>query len=491
MFPTIILLSPKYQISLMEVDMFIGRDTEMALLEELYGSEAFALLVLYGRRRVGKTSILMEFSKRHSVIFYAAQIKNDALNLTDFSKILQMHFSGSFFGTFSDWEAAFNYLTTQATSRRTTLIIDEFPYIAEANASITSILQHMIDHIWKEKNLFVILCGSSVSFMEHEVIGAKSPLYGRSTNTLELTGFDYLMSSEFYPAYSYEQKLLAYGILGGIPSYLDAFKDSMSIAQNISKSILQMGSFLRDEPQNLLKMELREPAIYNSIFEAIATGASRLNDIAQKIHEEQTKCSKYIKTLMRLKFVEKVTPCGTKESSKKTIYQITDNFFQFWYHFMFTNRSYYEILGESDASEEILEGLPEYMGPVFEKICSQYLIRLAKLRKLPFVPYSMGRWWGSNPKTRKEDDIDILVLDKQERSAIFCECKFRRKSFAMNEYQDFINATTLISKPVNRYYYVFSRSGFTEAVISHAHDDGVVLIGLDDLFNVDRPLSTH
>jgi len=465
--------------------MFIGREKELALLETLHTSDKFEYLVLYGRRRVGKTSLLKEFSKDHPVIFYSAQAKNDSLNLSDFSKALQMHFSGSFFGTFSDWSAAFTYLTSQLSDKRTTLIIDEFPFIAEVNQTIKSMLQHVIDHDWKKKNLMLILCGSSVSFMETEVMGAKSPLYGRSTSNLELTSFDYLASASFFPHYTNEEKLLSYGILGGIPCYLEAFSDKSTIAQNISRSILRMGSFLKDETQNLLKMELREPAVYNSIFEAIATGSSRLNDIAQKIHEAPTKCSKYIKTLKDMKLIHKLTPCGEKDSSKKTIYQIEDNFFLFWYHFIFPNKSYYELLGDDGSALEIHEQLSPYMGHVFEKICAQYLIRLAKQRRLPFVPHTIGRWWGSDPRTRKEDDIDILALDKSGQSAIFCECKYRSKPFAMDEYHDFLNATAILTKPVNRFYYLFSKSGFTEAVRTKAPHDSVKLVGLDDLFLFD------
>lgn len=464
--------------------MFIGRKKELALLETLHASDTFEYLVLYGRKRIGKTSLLKEFSKNHPVIFYSAQAKNDRLNLSDFSKALQMRFSGSFLGAFSDWEAAFNYLTSQLSNKRITVIIDEFPFIAEANQTIKSILQHAIDHNWKEKNLFLILCGSSVDFMETEVMGAKSPLYGRSTSRLELIGFDYLESASFFPNYTNEEKLLSYGILGGIPCYLEAFSDKLTIAQNISGSILRMGSFLTDETQNLLKMELREPAVYNSILEAIATGSSRLNDIAQKIHEEQTKCSKYIKTLKNMKLVDKLTPCGEKDSSKKTIYQITDNFFLFWYHFIFANKSYYELLGDDEAAQEIHGNLSDYMGHVFEKICTQYLIRLAKQKKLPFIPHTIGRWWGNNPKTRKEDDIDILALDKHEQSAIFCECTYRNKPFGMDEYKDFLNATAIFTKPVNRFYCLFSKSGFTEPVKTLAHETEVKLVGLDDLFMV-------
>ena len=464
--------------------MFIGREKELALLESLYASDTFEYLVLYGRRRVGKTSLLLEFSRNHPVIFYAAQAKNDSLNLSDFSKAVQQYFSGSSFGTFSDWQTALKFISSQPSEQRITLIIDEFPFIAESNESIKSILQHTIDHDWKHKNIFLLLCGSSVSFMASDVMGARSPLYGRSTSNLELTGFDYLESSSFFPDYTYEDKLLSYGILGGIPCYLAAFSDKVSIEQNIAGSILRMGSFLQYETQNLLKMELREPSVYNSIFEAIATGSSRLNDIAMKVHEPQTKCAKYIRVLKEMKLIDKVTPSGEKDSSRKTIYQIADNFFLFWFHFIFANKSYFDLLGEQNAAREIVGHLPEYMGHVFEKVCTEYLIRQARLGKLPFVPHSMGRWWGGNPRTRKQEAIDILAFDSSRESAIFCECKFRTRVFATDEYQAFLDAAAIIRKPVNRWYYLFSKSGFTEAVQERAQQDGVVLIGMEELFRV-------
>ncbi|WP_319757081.1 ATP-binding protein [uncultured Sphaerochaeta sp.] len=462
--------------------MFIGREKELGLLEELHASGTFEYLVLYGRRRVGKTSLLNEFSKKRNVIFYSAQAKNDRLNLSDFSKTLQLHFSGSSYGAFEDWNAAFSYVFDQASEERVTLIIDEFPYIAEENPSIKSILQHAIDKKWKHKNIFLILCGSSISFMESEVMGAKSPLYGRATSSLELQCFNYIESARFFPNYSIEEKLLCYGILGGVPCYLAAFNDKKTITKNIEKNILRTGSFLKEETQNLLKMELREPGVYNSIFEAIATGASRLNEIAQKIHEEQTKCSKYIKTLKNMRLVDKVTPSGEKDSSKKSIYQISDNFFLFWYHFIFSNKSYYELLGDEEAAQEIVEHLSHYMGSVFENICMQYLTILAKQRKLPFVPHTMGRWWGGNPNTKKEDDIDILAFDAHKRSAILCECKYRNKLFGMDEYKDFLRSAKLFHHLENRYYYLFSKSGFTDEVKANAQREGITLVALEDLF---------
>lgn len=462
--------------------MFIGREKELAILEELYMSSSFEFLVLYGRRRVGKTSLLVEFMKKHKVIFFSAQEKNNALNLQDFSKCVQTYFDGMSFASFADWEQAFNYVSQKAQNEKTVLIIDEFPFIASEYPAIKSILQHTIDHVWSKKNIMLVLCGSSISFMENEIMGYKSPLYGRSTMQLELKAFDYLESSLFFPDYSLEDKLLTYGILGGIPCYLASFDNNRPLKWNIARNILRTGAFLQNEPQLLLKMELREPNVYNSIFEAIASGASRLNDISMKIHEESYKCSKYIDTLRNLKLIEKLTPCGESESSKKSLYAIKDNFYSFWYHFVFANKTYYELLGEEASAEQIMQGMSDYMGKIFEQICMQYMLRQARAGQLPFVPKDIGRWWGNNPKKRSQDDMDILCLNYDGTAAIFCECKFRNEPFDMKQYDDLFAAADIFKKPKERYYYIFSKGGFNASVQEQAAKDGVKLVGLQELF---------
>lgn len=464
--------------------MFIGREKELRLLNELYKSNKFEFLVLYGRRRVGKTFLLREFASSYKCIFFSAQEKNDRLNLEDFSRTVLSHFGEEYLGVFQSWETVFSYIGKQNMEEKLVLIIDEFPFMASENPSIKSMLQHIIDHVWREKNILLILCGSSVSFMENEVMGYKSPLYGRSTAQLELRPFDYFESAKFFPDYSNIDKLLAYGILGGIPCYLQAFSDQYSVTKNIEKQILRTGSFLKDEPQLLLKMELREPTIYNSIFEAISNGASRMNDISQKIHEESFKCSKYLSTLQNIKLVKKIVPCGEKETSRKTIYRIADNFYSFWYHFVFANKSYYEMLGEEEAAEEIMlpENISRYMGGIFEVICKEYMIRLAKKRKLPFVPAYIEKWWGNNSVRKAEDDIDILLMDQKQEKRILCECKFKNEAFGREEYETLKSRASIFPDGKEFYFYVFSKSGFTSWVEEAARQDGVILIEIDNLF---------
>ncbi|MBD5518353.1 MAG: ATP-binding protein, partial [Lachnospiraceae bacterium] len=411
----------------------IGRKKEMNQLEQMYSNMRFEFMVMYGRRRIGKTTILQEFSKMHKTIFFSAQEKNDTLNLQDFSRLVQEYFDGNFIANFENWEDALNYFGRKAQDQRSVLIIDEFPFLAATNPSIKSILQHKIDHDWKERNIFLILCGSSVSFMLNDVMGYKSPLYGRCTGSMEVLPFDYLESAEFFPNYSEEEKLIAYGMLGGVPRYLNAFNPKRSLKENLISEILTDGAFLNDEPQALLRMELREPAVYNSILEAVANGCNRVVEIADRIHEEKSKCSKYMLTLQTLRLLEKHIPCGESDSSKKGIYEVTDHFYKFWYRYVFSNRSYYNMLGLDKAADEIMGEISDYMGPVFEDICRQYLIRQAQAERLPFVPYVIGRWWGNNPVIKEQDDVDLLALDRKRERGIFVECKFRNRPMAMDE----------------------------------------------------------
>lgn len=466
--------------------MILCRDKEISLLNRLFDSNKFEFLVLYGRRRVGKTTLLKEFARTHKVIFYSAREKNDALNLHDFSVAVETAIEGKYYSDFANWEIALEYISDAIDKHeeKLVLIIDEFPFIAQENPSIKSSIQHIIDHVWQDKKFMLVLCGSSVSFMEEDVLGYKSPLYGRSTRKLELKAFDYYDSAFFLENYTAEEKLIAYGILGGIPSYLKSFDTTLTIEQNVALNILPEDAFLNEEPQTLLKMEVNSPAVYNSILESIAQGASKLNDISLKARLVNTTCNKYMGTLKLLRLVNKLTPCGENEQTKKTIYKITDNYLCFWYKYLFRFKSYYDIIGCEDAAKSIMDDISNYMGGAFENICQQYMLRMAMAKKLPFAPVSIGKWWGNNPQKKKQDDIDVLCLDITGQKAIFCECKFRNQPFDIKEYDDLISASNIFSQVNEKYYYIFTKGGFTPAVKELAKNKNVVLVCLEDLFKI-------
>lgn len=465
----------------------IGRDYELNYLNELYSSNKFEFLVLYGRRRIGKTTLLTEFAKEHNCLYFLSQEKNTTLNLKEFSSLVKEYFNMDYIPQAEDWSQMINILNehieiklNKNPNKKVCIIIDEFPFLAKEYPTIKSILQHTIDHKWHNKNVMLILCGSSVSFMINEVLGYSSPLYGRRTANIELKPLNYLEAAKFYPNYSNIDKLTAYLILGGIPYYLQTFNDKFSIKDNISKNIFETACLLKEEPLLLLKQEFREPNIYNSIIQAIATGASKFNEISQKANEETSKCAIYIKNLQEVRIVNKILPYGENVNSKKSIYTLSDPFFRFWYKYVFSNSSLLSILGAKEYTNKIYNNIPSILGGAFEEVCTQYLIIQAQKGQLPFIPNGIGKWWGNNPIKKSQDDVDIMGIN--EDNGIFCECKFRNEQFNLQEFNDLISASEIFSNLKNKYYYIFVKSGYTQAVLDESKKYNIKLLTIDDLF---------
>ena len=381
--------------------MFIGRQKELEELQRLYGKDRFQLFVLYGRRRVGKTSLLKEFCRNKDAIFFSAELSNSKANLEKFSQMVFQHYGDERQEPFSSWRSALLYIGDRHTKSRLVLVIDEFPYLAEGDPSILSEFQHIIDHRLQESGLFMILCGSYMGFMEREVLGDKSPLFGRRTGQLQLRPFDYLTSAKFMEGFSLEEKLTFYGAFGGTPLYLRQIDTAKSFKENIVDTFLFPTSYLYEEPMFLLREELQQLGTYNAIIEAIASGASKANEISSRTGEDTAKCLKYIKSLRDLGILYKEAPFGEKDSSRRTLYGISDFLFRFWYRYVFSNRT----LLEADAQEivwrrKIEPDYSTYMGLVFERVCREYLLRMNGLGRLPILFTDVGRWWGTDSITK-------------------------------------------------------------------------------------------
>lgn len=460
--------------------MFIGREDEINDLNKLYNSDKFEFAVMYGRRRIGKTTLLSHFCEDKESIFYVAEEHNDKFCLNNFSKIILKHFNMTgFINDFDDWEMAFKFIGKQAENKRIVLVIDEFPYIAYANKSIPSILQNVIDHYLKDTKLFLIICGSSMSFMEKEVLSYKSPLFGRKTAQIKLEAFDFFTASKFFPKYSLEEKVLCYGLLGGVPQYLEKFDDSLSIEENIKESFLNKSSYFYDEPRNLLKQELREPQFYNTIIEVIAKGSSKLNQIATKVGESTDKCSKYINNLIELGILKKEIPVGEKPNSRKTIYSVNDSMFKFWYKFVFGNSELIEQRKVDYLYENIISPyLSDYLGDTFEEISIQYMRKYNTTDKLPLIFHSIGRWWGNNPIKKREEEIDIIC--KNDNAILFGECKWRNEGITMSVINLLIEKSTMFNCE-NKYYIFFSKVEFNKEVIEYSKlNSNIFLVSLKD-----------
>ena len=452
--------------------MFIGRERELLILNSRYSSEKFEFAVIYGRRRVGKTALINEFCKDKKAIFFTGVETNESQNLENLStSIVEYNTTMPKGAKFSSFQLALEYIFELAKTERIILVLDEYPYVARASKSLTSTLQYLIDKNKEKSKLFLILCGSSMSYMEDEVLAYKSPLYGRRTAQLKVEPFDFFESSLFFKKFSNEDKALAYGMIGGTPQYLLQINENVSIEQNIKEMFLNQSSFLFEEPNNLLKQEVREPSIYNAIITAIATGCTKLNEIANRILEETSVCSMYIKNLLNLGLVKKETPYGEK-SSRKTLYFIEDNMFCFWYRFILENMALISRGAIDLAYAHIAPELSTYMGAIFEQICAQYLWKLLLAGKSPVRFKDLGRWWGTNPKTKAQEEIDIMG-EQDKNTALFAECKWTNEKVDLGVLETLVKRSELFNYKT-KYYYLFSKSGFTKGCADRAKKMGNV-----------------
>ena len=473
------------------MSQFYCREDELRKLNKRYAGDKFECIVIYGRRRVGKTALINEFCKDKPTIFFSALNTTGKENLEALSKSI-MSFERPDMESapeFRSYDAALDELTALSKEKRIVFVIDEYPYLAKAKPAISAMLQHIIDHKWTESKMYLILCGSSMSFMESQVLGKESPLYGRRTGQFKIEPLDYKETAVFHPNLSAEDNSLIYGITGGVPHYINKLDVRDSVDEALLDNFFDRSSYLYEEPGNLLKQELREPAIYNAIIKAIAEGASRMNDIKMKVGEENSVVAKYLKTLIDLGIVKKETPI-TEKPGKKTIYLLADNFFRFWYAFVFTNYSELEG-GDVDGVYEyaIAPQLHEFAASVFEDICREYVREMQKANALPFRYSQMGRWWGKTTVRRKDDkrevqetEIDILAVSKHATQYLVGECKFKNKPFRYSEYLDTIAKLSPQKEKSEFYYYLFSESGFDDKILEEAANaENITLCNLSDI----------
>lgn len=461
--------------------MFIGRKTELQQLNTLYKQDKFQCVIIYGRRRVGKTTLINEFIKDKDAVYFTGIESTAKDNLENFSRSIAALNNANTDNApvYKDFRSALTEIDAIAKSKKIVLVIDEYPYLARSYRPISSLLQELIDTKFKNNaNLFIILCGSSMSFMEKQVLGYQSPLYGRRTAQFHIRPFTFYEAAAYYKNFSNEDLAVVYGITGGIPLYMSFITDTLSLKDNIINTFLMPSGYMYEEPFNLLNQELREPAMYNAIIRAVATGSSRISEIASKVGIENAAATSYIDKLIELGIIEKEVPAGTAGKSRKSIYGIKDGMFRFWYKFIPENNILVQRNMPEAAWTNIKPHINEYMGKVFENICADYL--LENYTNLPVQFQNFGRWWGNNPKMKREEEIDIVAASNDK--AILCECKWRNEKTDKDVLEILLERRKLLPWFNECYYYIFSKSGFTAACQQLANEnDKVKLITYKDM----------
>lgn len=439
--------------------VFVGREKELQSLEQQYQRPGFEFSVIYGRRRIGKTFLIRQFIAGKPVIFFTGLEAGATTNLEMLSQAVHQLTGQDGLAAYRDFAALFSAVAGMAHDRRIVLVIDEYPYLAAAVPEISSMLQKFCDHDWQGTQLHLILCGSSMSFMERQVLGAKSPLYGRRTAQYRLMPFTYFESRQFLSSLPAETAAVLHAATGGVAEYLSFVDQDLSLADNLIDLFLSSTGRLYEEPGNLLKQELREPRVYNDLLDAIAGGSSKSNEIATKAQLHSGALNHYLESLIDLGIISKEKPFQN-EQSRKTIYRIADGCFRFWYRYVMPNINAIQAgLGRQVFDKIIQPDLPAFMGQGFEQIFFDAFDRLNATGELPDLFVRRGRWWGNNPYERREDEIDLVGLGTQ--MVCFGEAKWRHEKVDAAVLKHLEQKSQLIPAK-QRFFICFSKSGFTE-----------------------------
>nr|WP_298679720.1 ATP-binding protein [uncultured Treponema sp.] len=471
--------------------MFIGREKELSYLNEFYEKDGIGMTVIYGRRRIGKSTLIAEFVKDKKTIFYTATKVGKERNLELFSEqVTEMFLPGVEGINFTTVEAVFDFIAKNISGEKTVLVIDELPYWAEKDEGLLSILQKYIDTIWQDKNLKIILCGSALSFMESKVLSEKSPLFGRRDSQIKLEAFDYLDSAKFVPKYSYKDKALCYGITGGVAKYLSMIDPTKSIDKNIIRLFFRTDGYLYDETRNLLTQEFSDITLVNNIIEQVASGKNTVNSIANGIGEKEPTVLYSLEKLISVGLIEKKRCITEEKNKKKSQYVLKDSMFKFWYTFIPKATSVIEMgQGELYYTKVVKPFLHFFMGTVFEDMCRYYTLQHGILGEFGCFITSVGSWWGTETivnddgkKMGQSADIDVVALSEIENKAVVGECKFKNEKLDRRVYETLLRRSNVLSsKYTITKYMLFSLSGYTKW-FDDLKDNRAIRISLDDMY---------
>lgn len=456
---------------------FINREKELTFLEEKWKQGGAQFIVLWGKRRVGKTELVKQFVKKKPRIYFLSESTSESEQLIKLSVAAGRFFNEPLLATrgFAGWEEIFRYVKEK--KQRLVLVIDEFPYLIQSNPGIPSLFQKAWDEYWSKTDIYLILLGSSIGMMETEVLGYRSPLYGRRTGQWRVDPMPFASVSRLRKGRPFTDRIMHFAVAGGIPAYWLQFTKEKDFAANLRDHVLSKGRVLYDEVEFILREELREPRYYFALLQAISQGKRKLSEIVNATGIVQSAANKYLGVLADLRIVERELPVTEERplKSKKGLYRITDEFCQFWFKFVFPRRAELEMDRQEDVLKKITEGLPQYLSFVYERVAVETLWHHTD-RLFPFT--ALGRWW------EKNEEMDIVGINRDLNAILFGEVKWSEKPVGTDVYDELRRKAQKVrwgEKGRKEFFCLFSKKGFTGAMLRRAKEEGVLLFKEDRL----------
>lgn len=452
---------------------FINRDLELKSLNDKWAKDEPQLIIIYGKRRVGKTELIKQFIKDKPAIYFLADKRTALEQLREVGRIAGDIFNDAILKDrgFNDWLEVFKYIKSHKKGKFV-IAVDEYPYLVEVDKAISSVFQKGWDEILKDSNIFLILSGSSIGMMESEALIYRAPLYGRRTGQILIKPLLFKESRLFFPNKDFDECLSIYAITGGMPAYLLQWDPALSINENIKQKVFLNTEYLHNEVEFILKEEFREPKNYLSILRAISWGRRKFSEIVNETGLEKNILTKYLMTLERLQIIEKEVPVteGKPAKSRKGLYAISDNFFRFWFQYVFPYKSDLEIERFDEVLKKTKESFKILESASYEKISKEMLW---DFRDKIFVFERVGKWWD------REKEIDIVALNSDTKEILFGEVKWSEKQVGTNIYEELKGKSKYVDWENNSrkvYYLLCSKSGFTKDMLELTKKEKILLI---------------
>lgn len=447
---------------------FLGREKEILDLEKEYARDG-GFVVIYGRRRIGKTTLIKQFIKSKTAFYFLATKEVESQSMKRFAGVIARTTGNSVLqkAAFSDWLDLFQAVADYKPDEKKVLVIDEFPYLVKVNDSFPSILQNAWDEILKDSNVMLILCGSLISMMKKHALSYESPLYGRRTAQMRIAPLPFTTVYENQKL-SFEEAAEQYSITGGVPKYMEFFSDGQPLYEQIKENVLSKNGFLYEEPNFLLTDEVQVPTNYFSIIKVIADGNHKLGTIAGILGLETSALTPYLKTLSELGFIEKQVPVTEKnaEKTRKGLYFISDNFLCFWFRYVYPYKGELELDNTQISLDELDKDFKEkFVAFAYEDICKEIFARLCSNKAIDFTPSKIGSYWLNDKSGNTQ--IDIMAVDTVNKRLFAGECKYHNQPIDADVYFELVkkvdNSSEIKSafKGYTVIYGVFSKSGFT------------------------------